>query len=163
MELKIAINIENAHGWHIGNNIFGGSFEKKSSDSSSGDNLNDADFDVVDDEPRKAEPPISGYVGRSVVLPAQLKSEKAKKILMGLVRIDVLDENFQPSSKLTCYTKGYLARRIADALEISNVWVFFGDFWHLKSSTLRSKYNESLGMKKTLEFEDLIHKIINVR
>jgi len=163
MELKIAINIENAHGWHIGNNIFGGSFEKKSSDSSSGDNLNDADFDVVDDEPRKAEPPISGYVGRSVVLPAQLKSEKAKKILMGLVRIDVLDENFQPSSKLTCYTRGYLARRIADALEISNVWVFFGDFWHLKSSTLRSKYNESLGMKKTLEFEDLIHKIINVR
>lgn len=148
MELKIAINIENAHGWHIGNNIFGGSFEKKSSDSSSGDNLNDADFDVVDDEPRKAEPPISGYVGRSVVLPAQLKSEKAKKILMGLVRIDVLDENFQPSSKLTCYTRGYLARRIADALEISNVWVFFGDFWHLKSSTLRSKYNESLGMKK---------------
>lgn len=163
MELKIAINIENAHGWHIGNNIFGGSFEKKSSDSSSGDNLNDADFDVVDDEPRKAEPPISGYVGRSVVLPAQLKSEKAKKILMGLVRIDVLDENFQPSSKLTCYTRGYLARRIADALEISNVWVFFGDFWHLKSSTLRSKYNEPLGMKKTLEFEDLIHKIINVR
>lgn len=163
MELKIAINIENAHGWHIGNNIFGGSFEKKSSDSSSGDNLNDADFDVVDDEPRKAEPPISGYVGRSVVLPAQLKSEKAKKILMGLVRIDVLDENFQPSSKLTCYTRGYLARRIADALEISNVWVFFGDFWHLKSSTLRSKYNESLGMKKTLEFEDLIHNIVNVR
>lgn len=163
MELKIAINIENAHGWHIGNNIFGGSFEKKSSDSSSGDNLNDADFDVVDDEPRKAEPTISGYVGRSVVLPAQLKSEKAKKILMGLVRIDVLDENFQPSSKLTCYTRGYLARRIADALEISNVWVFFGDFWHLKSSTLRSKYNESLGMKKTLEFEDLIHNIINVR
>ena len=163
MELKIAINIENAHGWHIGNNIFGGSFEKKSSDSSSGDNLNDADFEVVDDEPRKAEPPISGYVGRSVVLPAQLKSEKAKKILMGLVSIDVLDENFQPSSKLTCYTRGYLARRIADALEISNVWVFFGDFWHLKSSTLRSKYNESLGMKKTLEFEDLIHKIINVR
>lgn len=169
MELKIAINIENAHGWHIGNNIFGGSFEKKSSDSSSGDNLNDADFEVVDDEPRKdgeprkADPPISGYVGRSVVLPAQLKSEKAKKILTGLVRINVLDENFQPSSKLTCYTRGYLARRIADALEISNVWVFFGDFWHLKSSTLRSKYNESLGMKKTLEFEDLIHNIINVR
>ena len=169
MELKIAINIENAHGWHIGNNIFGGSFEKKSSDSSSGDNLNDADFEVVDDEPRKdgeprkAEPPISGYVGRSVVLPVQLKSEKAKKILMGLVRIDVLDENFQPSSNLTWYTRGYLARRIADALEISNVWVFFGDFWHLKSSTLRSKYNESLGMKKTLEFEDLIHNIINVR
>lgn len=163
MELKIAINIENAPGWRFGDTIFGGSSEKKSSDSSSGDNLNDADFDVVDDEPRKAEPPISGYVGRSVVLPAQLKSEKAKKILMGLVRIDVLDENFQPSSKLTCYTRGYLARRIADALEISNVWVFFGDFWHLKSSTLRSKYNESLGMKKTLEFEDLIHNIINVR
>lgn len=107
MELKIAINIENAHGWHIGNNIFGGSFEKKSSDSSSGDNLNDADFEVVDDEPRKAEPPISGYVGRSVVLPAQLKSEKAKKILTGLVRINVLDENFQPSNNLT-YVVSYI-------------------------------------------------------
>lgn len=169
MELKIAINIENAPGWHIGDNIFGGSSEKKSSDFFSGDNLNDADFDVVDDEPRKdgeprkAGPPISGYVGRSVVLPAQLKSEKAKKILMGLVRIDVLDENFQPSSNLTWYTRGYLARRIADALEISNVWVFFGDFWHLNSGTLRSKYNDSLGMKKTLEFEEIIHDIINGR
>lgn len=169
MELKIAINIENAHGWHIGNNIFGGTSGKNSSDSSSGDNLNDADFEVVDDEPRKdgeprkAEPPISGYVGRSVVLPVQLKSEKAKKILMGLVRIDVLDENFQPSSNLTWYTRGYLARRIADALEISNVWVFFGDFWHLNSGTLRSKYNDSLSMKKTLEFEEIIHDIINER
>ena len=169
MELKIAINIENAHGWHIGNNIFGGTSGKNSSDSSSGDNLNDADFEVVDDEPRKdgeprkADPPISGYVGRSVVLPVQLKSEKAKKILMGLVRIDVLDENFQPSSNLTWYTRGYLARRIADALEISNVWVFFGDFWHLNSGTLRSKYNDSLSMKKTLEFEEIIHDIINGR
>lgn len=169
MELKIAINIENAHGWHIGNNIFGGTSGKNSSDSSSGDNLNDADFEVVDDEPRKdgeprkAEPPISGYVGRSVVLPVQLKSEKAKKILMGLVRIDVLDENFQPSSNLTWYTRGYLARRIADALEISNVWAFFGDFWHLNSGTLRSKYNDSLSMKKTLEFEEIIHDIINGR
>lgn len=163
MVLKIAINIENAHGWHIGNNIFSGTSGKKSSDSSSGDNLNEADFEVVDDEPQKAGPPISGYVGRSVVLPAQLKSEKAKKILMGLVRIDVLDENFQPSNILTWYTRGYLARRIADALEIPNVWVFFGDFWHLNSATLRSKYNESLGMKKTFEFEDLIHDIINRR
>lgn len=163
MELNIAINIENAHGWHIGNNIFGGFSEKKSSDSSSGDNLNDADFGVVDDEPRKAEPPISGYVGRSVVLPAQLKSGKAKKILTGLVRIHVLDENFQPSNNLTYSNKGYLARRIADALEISNVWAFFGDFWHLNSATLRTKYNMALGMKKTLEFEDLIHDIINER
>lgn len=169
MELKIAINIENAHGWHIGNNIFGSSFEKKSSDSSSGDNLNDADFEVVDDEPRKdgeprkADPPISGYVGRSVVLPAQLKSEKAKKILTGLVRINVLDENFLPSNNLTYFNKGYLARRIADALDISNVWAFFGDFWHLNSATLRTKYNMALSMKKTLEFEDLIHDIINGR
>lgn len=163
MELKISINIENAHGWHIGNNIFGGSSEKKSSSSSSEDDLNEADFEEVDEEPQNAQPPIFGYVGRSVTLPAQLKSEKAKKILTGLVRIHVLDENFQPSNNLTCYTRGYLARRIADALEISNVWAFFGDFWHLNSATLRSKYNESLGMKKTFEFEDLIHDIINRR
>lgn len=117
---------------------------------------------MVDEEPQKTEAPISGYVGRSVTLPAQLKSKKAKKILAGLVRINVLDENFQPNN-LTWYTRGYLARRIADTLEISNVWVFFGDFWHLDSATLRTKYNESLGMKKTFEFEDLIHDIINRR
>lgn len=117
---------------------------------------------MVDEEPQKTETSISGYVGRSVTLPAQLKSKKAKKILTGLVRINVLDENFQPNN-LTWYTRGYLARRIADTLEISNVWVFFGDFWHLDSATLRTKYNESLGMKKTFEFEDLIHDIINRR
>ena len=98
MTIKIAINIENAHGWHIGNNIFGGTSGKKSSGSSSEDNLNDADFEVVDEEPQKTETPISGYVGRSVTLPAQLKSKKAKKILTGLVRINVLDENFQPNN-----------------------------------------------------------------
>ena len=162
MVLKIAINIENAHGWHIGNNIFGGTPGKNSSDSSAEDNLNDADFEVVDEKPQKTEPPISGYVGRSVTLPAQLKSKKAKKILEELVDIGVLKENFQPNN-LTWYIRGYLARQIADTLEISNVWVIFGDFWHLDSATLRTKYNESLGMKKTLEFEDLIHDIINRR
>lgn len=162
MVLKIAINIENAHGWHIGNNIFGGTPGKNSSDSSAEDNLNDADFEVVDEKPQKTEPPISGYVGRSVTLPAQLKSKKAKKILEELVDIGVLKENFQPNN-LTWYIRGYLARRIADTLGISNVWVFFGDFWHLDSATLRTKYNESLGMKKTFEFEDLIHDIINRR
>lgn len=162
MVLKIAINIENAHGWHIGNNIFGGTPGKNSSDSSAEDNLNDADFEVVDEKPQKTDPPISGYVGRSVTLPAQLKSKKAKKILEELVDIGVLKENFQPNN-LTWYIRGYLARRIADTLEISNVWVIFGDFWHLDSATLRTKYNESLGMKKTLEFEDLIHDIINRR
>lgn len=162
MVLKIAINIENAHGWHIGNNIFGGTPGKNTSGSSSEDNLNDADFEVVDEKPQKTEPPISGYVGRSVTLPAQLKSKKAKKILEELVDIGVLKENFQPNN-LTWYIRGYLARRIADTLEISNVWVIFGDFWHLDSATLRTKYNESLGMKKTLEFEDLIHDIINRR
>ena len=162
MVLKIAINIENAHGWHIGNNIFGGTPGKNSSDSSAEDNLNDADFEVVDEKPQKTEPPISGYVGRSVTLPAQLKSKKAKNILEELVDIGVLKENFQPNN-LTWYIRGYLARRIADTLEISNVWVIFGDFWHLDSATLRTKYNESLGMKKTLEFEDLIHDIINRR
>lgn len=162
MVLKIAINIENAHGWHIGNNIFGGTPGKNSSDSSAEDNLNDADFEVVDEKPQKTEPPISGYVGRSVTLPAQLKSKKAKKILEELVDIGVLKENFQPNN-LTWYIRGYLARRIADTLEIPNVWVIFGDFWHLDSATLRTKYNESLGMKKTLEFEDLIHDIINRR
>lgn len=162
MTIKIAINIENAHGWHIGNNIFGGTPGKNSSDSSAEDNLNDADFEVVDEKPQKTEPPISGYVGRSVTLPAQLKSKKAKKILEELVDIGVLKENFQPNN-LTWYIRGYLARRIADTLEIPNVWVIFGDFWHLDSATLRTKYNESLGMKKTLEFEDLIHDIINRR
>ena len=162
MTIKIALNIENAHGWHIGNNIFGGNSGKKSSGSSSEDNLNDADFEVVDEEPQKAETPISGYVGRSAALPAQLKSKKAKKILAGLVRINVLDENFQPNN-LTWYARGYLARRIADTLEIANVWVFFGNFWHLDSATLRTKYNMALSMKKTLEFEDLIHDIINGR
>lgn len=162
MVFEITINIGNANGWHIGNNIFGGTSGKNSSGSSSDDNLNDADFKVVNDEPQEKETPISGYVGHSVDLPVQLKSEKAKKILTGLVRINVLDENFQPK-KLTWYNRGYLARRIADTLEIANVWVFFGNFWHLDSATLRTKYNDSLGMKKTLEFEDLIHDIVNGR
>lgn len=81
MTIKIAINIENAHGWHIGNNIFGGTSGKKSSGSSSEDNLNDADFEVVDEEPQKQKPQFLDMWAVLLLYLHNLKARKQRRFL----------------------------------------------------------------------------------
>lgn len=137
--------------------------------SSVSDSIDETDFDVVDNEKNEvddaAEEPqvtITGFIGRSVALSEELKSKEAKKILNGLVRINVLDQNFQPKN-LTGYQKGYLARRIADKLGITHVWVTFGGLWNMNPGTLRIRCNEALNNKNTVKFENIIHPIFNER
>ena len=138
-------------------------------DSSVSDSIDETDFDVVDDEKNEVddvaeEPqiPITGFIGRSVTLPEKLKSKEAKKILNKLVRINVLDQNFQPKN-LTGYQKGYLARRIADKLGITHVWVTFGGLWNMNPATLRTRCNEALNNKNIVKFEKIIHPIFKER
>lgn len=95
-------------------------------------------------------------------MPEKLEGEKAQKILNELVRMGVLDSKFQPIDLSGCQ-KGYLARTIASKLDISNVWVTFGELWNMKPSTLKARYYESLLHKNTMDFEEKIHHIFNER
>ena len=55
MTINLNVNFENAPDWHFGNNIFGGSSDKASSGSSSDSNLNEADFEDVNEGEDKLE------------------------------------------------------------------------------------------------------------
>lgn len=163
MVLKIAINIENAHGWHFGNNIFGGTSGKKSSGSSSEDNLNDADFEVVDEDEKGDEPDYSQKVPLGLPfapqIPKELTGEKATRIFLKLYKKEILDENFQPLNLSACQ-KAYLAYQIACKLDINHVWKVFSEFWHMKSSVMRTRYNEAISSHSIAEFQEKIKECL---
>lgn len=55
MTINLNVNFENAPAWHFGHNIFGGFSDKASSGSSSDSNLNEADFEDVNEGQDKGE------------------------------------------------------------------------------------------------------------
>lgn len=157
MTINLNVNFENAPDWHFGNNIFGGSSDKASSGSSSDSNLNEADFEDVNEGKDKGEDK-SGFSQKVMPLlpfipqlPEELKSEKAARILMRLYKEEILDENFQPLN-LSNYQKAYLAFQISVALGINNVWKVFSRFWNMKPSVMRTRYNDALSMPSILDF-----------
>ena len=130
------------------------------------DDVCEADFEVVDEDEKCGKsadcPKASPGLPFTPQLPKELKGEKAERILMKLYKKKILDENFQPKNLTGCQ-KGYLARRIADKLGITHVWVTFGGLWNMNPGTLRIRYNEALNNKNTVKFEKIIHPIFNER
>ena len=163
MTIKIAINIENAHGWHIGNNIFVGTSGKKTSGSSSEDNLNDADFEEVDEDEKGDEPDYSQKVPLGLPfapqIPKELTGEKATRIFLKLYKKEILDENFQPLNLSACQ-KAYLAYQIACKLNINHVWKVFSEFWHMKPSVMRTRYNDAISSPSIAEFYEEIKECL---
>lgn len=167
MTINLNVNFENAPNWHLGHNIFGGFSDKASSDSSSDSNLNEADFEEVNEGKDKGED-TSGFSQEVMLrlpfvpqLPEELKSEKAARILMRLYKEEILDENFQPLN-LSSYQKAYLAYQISVALEINNVWKVFSRFWNMKPSVMRTRYNTALTMPSILDFGEKNQRIFTI-
>ena len=165
MTINLNVNFENAPDWHFGNNIFGGSSDKASSGSSSDSNLNEADFEDVNEGQDKGEDK-SGFSQKVMPLlpfipqlPEELKSEKAARILMRLYKKEILDENFQPLNLSACQ-KAYLAYQIACKLNINNVWKVFSEFWHMKPSVMRTRYNEAISSHSIAEFYEEIKECL---
>lgn len=165
MTINLNVNFENAPDWHFGNNVFGGSSDKASSGSSSDSNLNEADFEDVNEVKDKGEDK-SGFSQKVMLLlpfipqlPEELKSEKAARILMRLYKEEILDENFQPLN-LSNYQKAYLAFQISVTLGINNVWKVFSRFWNMKPSVMRTRYNDALSMPSILDFGEKIKEYL---
>ena len=170
MKINITIGIKNANGWRIGGNDIHVYPQNDPHRSSYAEDIEEADFEVVDEGVDADEkcgksadcPEVSLGLPFTPQLPKELEGEKAERILMKLYEKKILDEKFQPKN-LTGYQKGYLARRIADKLGITHVWVTFGRFWNMNPGTLRIRYNEALNNKNTVKFEKIIHPIFNER
>ena len=165
MTINLNVNFENAPDWHFGHNIFGGFSDKASSGSSSDSNLNEADFEDVNEGQDQGEDK-SGFSQKVMPLlpfipqlPEELKTEKAARILMRLYKEEILDENFQPLN-LSCYQKAYLAYQISVALDINNVWKVFSRFWNMKPSVMRTRYNNALTMPSILDFGEKIKEYL---
>lgn len=91
-------------------------------------------------------------------LPEELQTERALELLTQAKDAGWLDENWQPTVSYT--ETALLAKHIANKLGIKNVWVVFGKAWNRKESTIRTKYNEALDQRKSLDFQDKIKEMI---
>ena len=127
------------------------------------DILEEADFEVVGDEDSEEVEDneavsVQVTVGTHQV-PAELNTEKARRVLGQLRDIGVLDENYQPLN-LSWSKRGYLAYQIALKLGVNNVWTIFSNLWNVSASVLRTKYNESKDMPSMADFDDKLKKIL---
>ena len=72
---------------------------------------------------------------------------------MKLYEKKILDEKFQPLNLSGCQ-KAYLAYQIAYKLGINNVWKVFSEFWGMKSSVMRTRYNEAISTQSIAKFDE---------
>lgn len=93
-------------------------------------------------------------------LPDVLKTPEATTLLEKYRMAQLLDEWGQPHSELTYSEKGMLAKDLSEKLKISKPWCIFGNFWGIKSETLRTSYNQALDLRKSLKFQDRLKKIM---
>ena len=92
-------------------------------------------------------------------MPKELTGEKATRIFLKLYKKEILDENFQPLNLSACQ-KAYLAYQIACKLNINKVWKVFSEFWHMKPSVMRTRYNDALSMPSILDFGEKIKEYL---
>lgn len=92
-------------------------------------------------------------------MPKELTGEKATRIFLKLYKKEILDENFQPLNLSACQ-KAYLAYQIACKLNINKVWKVFSEFWHMKPSVMRTRYNEAISSPSIAEFYEEIKECL---
>ena len=163
MNFNISIGVKNANGWHIGCNDIYVYPQNNPYRSSYAEDIEEADFEVVNEDEKSGKsadyPEVSPGLPFTPQLPEELKGKKAKRILMKLYEKKILDENFQPLNLSGCQ-KAYLAYQIAYKLGINNVWKVFSEFWHMKASVMRARYNEAISTQSIAEFDKKIKECL---
>lgn len=88
---------------------------------------------------------------RNAVMPEELKTEKAQKIMQNLMDIGVVTEDFMPSG-ISTSEAAVLAYQIGIELEIKNIWSVFGNYWGPNPNSMRAACNRGMEQKKTAVF-----------
>lgn len=88
---------------------------------------------------------------RNAVMPEELKTEKAQKIMQNLMDIGVVTEDFMPLG-ISTSEAAVLAYQIGIELEIKNIWSVFGNYWGPNPNSMRAACNRGMDQKKTIPF-----------
>lgn len=88
---------------------------------------------------------------RNGEMPAELKTEKAQKIMQNLMDIGVVTEDFMPLG-ISTSEAAVLAYQIGIELEIKNIWSVFGNYWGPNPNSMRAACNRGMEQKKTAAF-----------
>jgi hypothetical protein len=98
----------------------------------------------------------SGNEAAQSELPDVLKSEKALVLWKKAQDAGWIDEGFRP---LVSRTKAaLLAERMSGLLGIQNKWKVFESLW--SRNNMRGDYNDALGQKQSLVFQDKLKNIL---
>ena len=95
-----------------------------------------------------------------VIIPKELQTPEANKILTKLQKKGILDEDWQPST-LKGWQKGILAYELAGRFDIKHTWVEMGKMWKCNPKTLRQYYSKEFAEDKAVEFAKNIKSIIH--
>ncbi len=90
-----------------------------------------------------------------IKLPQELSSKKAKRILGNAVELKLLTTDYQRPAGMAWWKMACMADAIGEALELSNKWVVFCEFW--KNSNLRKYNTDKKGMTEYNNFRKILN------
>ncbi|MBR5540784.1 MAG: hypothetical protein IKU64_00270 [Bacteroides sp.] len=112
-------------------------------------------------EPISPTTPITGEAEEKfeVVIPEELQTPEAKKMLAKLQKKGMLDADLQPVG-LSNAKKGVLAWELCDHLRIKHCWKLMGILWKCNGDTLRKAREKGIMTDTVIEFTKKIKAII---
>lgn len=94
-----------------------------------------------------------------VVIPQELQTSEAKKILGRLQKKGYLDTDLQPVG-LSGWQKGELAYTLCERLGISRKWQVMATLWKCHPGTLRTNYSKTFTEQKAVDFSKKLKGVI---
>ena len=95
----------------------------------------------------------------TVVIPPELETPEAKKILDRLQKKGLLDADYQPKG-LPQAKRGVLAWELCDHLGIKDCWKVMEVLWKCNGETIRKARDRGFNKKTVMEFEKKIKNVI---
>lgn len=89
------------------------------------------------------------------IVPADLQSDEAHRLLERMVAAGLLDERWQPVG-LSHAKRGLLAKELADRLYVEHPWTTFARLWGMKPETLRTAYHRAMEQRQASEFIEVL-------
>ena len=121
------------------------------------DDVCEADFEEVDEEYPDAEDKSKEEVAK-VAVPQELSTPQGIDWLHKMQDAGVLNENYQPASRLTVAQMGCLVMKAQYELNLSSCWKDFSLLWNINREKLRMGFANGQNTKQTIEYNKKISK-----
>lgn len=121
------------------------------------DDVCEADFEEVDEEYPDVEDKSKEEVAK-VAVPQELSTPQGIDWLHKMQDAGVLNENYQPASRLTVAQMGCLVMKAQYELNLSSCWKDFSLLWNINREKLRMGFANGQNTKQTIEYNKKISK-----